>query len=328
MNSCDPAFISYSPEFESITGASPTLQKLLDTNAHEGPVYLKEQQALYFTTVPDDTDIPIADGKQNAIMRLDLSDFNQKQTLSKQHLSEVVGGSKANMANGMCQGVGQSLIICEQGSKTQPAQLTKLDLNTMDKVVLCKQWRSLNLNSLNDVVMHSDGSFWFTDPSYGYLQGFRDKPLVGDFVYRYDPSTEQIRVVADSFNKPNGLVFSPDEKTLYVTDSGAIQKPGTYDVDKPHHIRSFSVEGSRLNNERLFAVVSPGIPDGIKVDTEGHIYVSSASGVQVYSTSGELLGEILAPGVANFTFGGTGLNQLFILTDEAIWVASLASRGL
>ena len=84
----------------------------------------------------------------------------------------------------------------------------------------------LRFNSPNDVVAASDGSIWFTDPSYGHLQGFKPEPMVGDFVYRYDPASEQVTVVADSFDKPNGLAFSPDERVLYVTDSGANQEPG------------------------------------------------------------------------------------------------------
>src|SRR5207237_6432856 len=120
-----------------------------------------------------------------------------------------------------------------------------------------------------------------------------------DYVYRYDPTTDQTSIVADSFNKPNGLAFSPDEAILYINDSAAIQGPGTYFVNLPHHIRAFDVQGGRhLVNDRLFAVVSPGIPDGLKVDAAGRVYSSSASGLQVYNRSGDLIGEILAPGVA------------------------------
>src|SRR6185503_19879542 len=110
----------------------------------------------------------------------------------------------------------------------------------------------------------------------------------------------QASVVADSFNKPNGLAFSPDETILYINDSGAIQGPGTYFVNLPHHIRAFDLLGGRhLVHDRLFAVVTRGIPDGLKVDSEGRVYSSSASGIQVYSNYGDLVGEILAPGVAN-----------------------------
>ena len=136
-------------------------------------------------------------------------------------------------------------------------------------------------------------------------------------------------MVADSFNKPNGLAFSPDESVLYVTDTVANQAPCTYFVNLPHHVRAFDVhDGRHLRNERLFAVVSPGVPDGIKLDVDGRVYTSSATGVQVVTPDGDLLGEIRAPGVANFAFGGPGNDVLFILGDTQIWQARLNVAGV
>ncbi len=115
---------------------------------------------------------------------------------------------------------------------------------------------------------------------------------------------------------------------LYITDTGANQAPGTYFVNLPHHVRAFDVhEERRLRNGRLFAVVSPGCPDGIKVDVTGRVYTSSATGVQVFSPQGDLLGEITAPGVANFTFGGPEKDVLFVLGDTRIWQVKLGTRG-
>ncbi|NDJ53382.1 MAG: SMP-30/gluconolactonase/LRE family protein, partial [Chloroflexi bacterium] len=174
----------------------------------------------------------------------------------------------------------------------------------------------------------SDGTIWFTDPSYGYLQGFRPKPMVGDFVYRYDPHTERISVVADNFNKPNGIAFSPDESVLYINDSGANQEPGNYYVDKPHHILAYDLlEGRHLINQRLFAVTHPGFPDGMKCDAQGNVYVAAFSGVQVFNPLGDLIGEIMVPNTVNFTFGGPGNNILFITDDTAIWAATLEATG-
>jgi gluconolactonase len=177
-------------------------------------------------------------------------------------------------------------------------------------------------------VVATDGAIWFTDPSYGHLQGFRPEPQVGDFVYRHDPVTGQTRVVADGFDKPNGIAFSPDECVLFVTDSGANQETGSYHVDRPHHIKAFDVVGgTHLAGERLFAVITPGFPDGLKIDGEGRVYASSFSGVQVLDPDGELLGEILVPGAVNFCFGGANRNLLFITTDTAVWAAALVARG-
>jgi len=102
----------------------------------------------------------------------------------------------------------------------------------------------------------------------------------------------------------------------------------TYFVDLPHYIRAFDVYGQHLQNGRLFAVVSPGCPDGIKLDTKGRVYTSSASDVQVFTPQGDLLGEIMAPGVANFTFGGPKNDVLFILGDTKIWQAKVEAKGV
>jgi gluconolactonase len=180
------------------------------------------------------------------------------------------------------------------------------------------------LNSPNDVVVSSDGSVWFTDPSYGHLQGFRSAPLLGDNVYRLDPVGGDLSVVADSFDKPNGLAFSPDERILYVGDSGANQEPDSYYPSRPHHIKAFDVvAGCRLENERLFCVTNPGFPDGIKVDADGRVYASSFSGVQVFDPEGARLGEIRLSGAVNFTFGGPDRNVLFITADDVVWAAVL-----
>jgi gluconolactonase len=178
------------------------------------------------------------------------------------------------------------------------------------------------------VVAKSDGTIWFTDPAYGALQGFRNAPLVGDYVYRYDPADRSLAVVVDSFHKPNGLAFSPDESILYVNDSAAVEGPGTYVIGLPHHIKAFDVvDGSHLAGERLFAVVTPGIPDGLKVDSKGRVYSSSLTGVQVFEPRGRLLGEIFAAGVANFCFGGKENDTIFMMCDSAIHIARVAARG-
>jgi gluconolactonase len=240
------------------------------------------------------------------------------------------------------------LIVCEQGNRHRPARITRVDRGSGDRETVVDNWRGLPLNSPNDVVVAGDGAVWFTDPSYGHLQGFRPQPMVSDFVYRHDPATGQTEVVADGFDKPNGIAFSPDQRVLYVTDSGANQEPGSYYDSRPHYIKAFDVaggarlsgerlkgerlkgerlSGERLSGERLFAVVTPGFPDGLKVDREGRVYASSFSGVQVFDPDGQLLGEIRVPGAVNFCFGGADAGLLFITTDSAVWAAALAAKG-
>ena len=134
--------------------------------------------------------------------------------------------------------------------------------------------------------------------------------------------------VADSFDKPNGLCFSPDESILYVTDSGANHEPGSFEPTRPHHIKAFDVlDDGRVAGERIFADVEPGFPDGIKVDADGRVYSSSFSGVQVFNPRGRLIGEIELPGAVNFCFGGPDRNVLFITADTAIHAAHLRAKG-
>ena len=273
------------------------LRRLAETDAHEGPVYAADEDALYFTTVRRE---------RVAIKRLALADG----TLT-------VVRADANMANGMALDRDGHLVVCEQGTLTEPARITRVARASGNAETLVDSAAGLPLNSPNDVVVASDGAIWFTDPSYGHLQGFRPEPQTGDHVYRYDPASGKLTAVLDSLDKPNGLAFSPDERVLYVGDNGA-----------PHHLLAFDVEdGARLAGGRIIADFTPEQPDGIKVDEERHVYASAAGGVRIFDESGEQTGEIELPGAVNFAFGGRGRNILFITTDTAVWAAELDAKG-
>jgi gluconolactonase len=280
------------------------LDKLVDVDAHEGPVYVAAEHALYFTTLP-------TPGPRVAIKRLDLDT-----------LRVSVVREEANGANGMALAPDGRLLVCEQGTRSTRARISAVDPATGSAETVVDELGGLPLNSPNDVVVARDGSIWFTDPAYGYLQGFKPEPAHGDYVYRFDG---RLTVVDDSFDKPNGLAFSPDESVLYVGDSGANHQQGTFDPRRPHNIRAFDVlDGKRLVNGRLFATITPGFPDGIKVDADGRVYSSSFSGIQVFAPDGDLLDEIALPGAVNFAFGG---HALYVTTDTAIWAARLDAKG-
>ena len=261
------------------------------TDAHEGPVYVEHEDALYFTTLPD------ADHRV-AIRRLEFA--TGKLTTLR---------DPANVANGMTLGSDGRLVVCEQGTFTERAAITAIDTATGEREVLADTWRGLPFNSPNDVVVKSDGSIWFTDPSYGHLQGFRPEPQADDNVYRLAPGTNEVTLVADGFDKPNGLAFSPGERTLYVGDNGAPNELLAFDVD----------DGARLTGRRRLAVLTPEHPDGIKVDRAGRVYCSFAGGIQIFEPTGEPAGEIDLPGAVNFAFGR---DVLFITADTAIWAAT------
>jgi gluconolactonase len=316
------SFLSHDPRFAAVLGDTPRLERVMTCDAHEGPVYVASEDALYFTSLPVAHDA--GEAPEVAIKRLALD--GDRFPLETERLSVRRVG--ANAANGMALDQGGRLVVCEQGSRSQRAAIGRLDPSADARETLVEGYRGLSLNSPNDIVVKSDGTLWFTDPSYGYLQGFRPAPELGEHVYRYDPRSDRLSIVADDFDKPNGLAFSPDEQVLYVTDSGANQEVGSYHPRRPHHIRAFDVEdGVRLENGRVLAVTTPGYPDGIKVDSAGRVYASSFNGVQVFDSDGDLIGEINLPGAVNFTFGGSGRNVLFITADTAVWAAVLNAAG-
>jgi gluconolactonase len=315
------AFAVHDDGFCDVLGPAPRLERVIATDAHEGPVYVAAEDALYFTTVPR----PGPAGPVVDIRRLALD--GTRFSLESERLTTV--RADANAANGMTLAPDGRLVVCEQGSRAAPAAITLVDRASGRTETLVDAWHGLPLSSPNDVVVASDGTVWFTDPSYGHLQRFRPPPRLPDRVYRYDPRTGDTAVAADGFDKPNGLVFSPDERTLYVGDSGAIHAPGDYDARRPHHVVAFDVEDSgQLAGRRVLAVIEPGFPDGMKIDAAGRLYVSSTRGVQVFGAAGRLIGEIAVPGgTVNFTFGGPDRNVLLITADDAIWAACLAATG-
>jgi gluconolactonase len=304
--------VAHDPAFDGVVGDTPRIECLVETSAHEGPVYVSGEDALYFTTVPrraGRSDMPRVDVARVA---LDGARF----PVSANAVTTV--REAANVANGMTLDAHGRLVICEQGTMRDEARISRLDLPTRSAETLVQGVDGLPLNSPNDVVVKSDGTVWFTDPSYGHLQGFRPPPRVPDAVYRYDPASGELRAAAVAFDKPNGLAFSPDERVLYVGDNGA-----------PHHLLAFGVRGDgSLSRRRVIARSTHDHPDGLKVDSAGRIYASAATGIHVHAPGGRLIGEIRLPGAVNFTFGGRDGNVLFITADTAVWAATLAAHGV
>ncbi len=193
--------------------------------------------------------------------------------------------------------------------------------------VLASEYDGKSLNSPNDVVVKSDGSIWFTDPSYGIMsdyEGESGEPELPCQVYRIDPDGS-MSVVAGDFVKPNGLAFSPDESILYIADTGASHAP-----DGPRHIRALQVadDGRSLGDSRVLAECTAGLFDGFRVDLGGRIWTSAADGVHCLNAEGKLIGKILIPEmVANVTFGGPKRNRLFICGTTSLYSLYLAING-
>jgi len=255
------------------------IEKLAETDAHEGPVYVAAERTLYFTT-------------QRAGRRVDI----MRLSLAGGHISTVLADAAA--ANGMALDRDGRLLVCEQ----QPAAIGRVDPATGARETVVDAYRGRPLNSPNDVVVKSDGSVWFTDPSYAHLQGFGPEPELGDHVYAF---AGELELAADGFEKPNGLAFSPDESVLYVGDSEACV------------IDAFDVlRGRVLANRRRFATIERGFPDGLKTDRRGNVYTTGGPGLLVFSPTGAPLREIDLPGAVNFAFAG---DRLLVTADDAIW---------
>jgi gluconolactonase len=156
----DPAFVAHAAGFDQVLGAAPRLSLVAEVDAHEGPVYFADENALYFTTLPR----PGPDRSPAVqIKRLSLDDPGTASVLV----------AEANGANGMAPDLDGRLIVCEQGSRREPARISRVNRATGERESLIEDWRGLHFNSPNDVVVASDGAVWFTDPSYGHLQDFR-----------------------------------------------------------------------------------------------------------------------------------------------------------
>lgn len=216
------------------------------------------------------------------------------------------------------------LVSCEHGGRrvirTEPdGSIT----------VVADRYNGKRLNSPNDVVVKSDGSIWFTDPSYGILsnyEGYRatpEQPTRG--VYRVDPATGVVTQMVDDFGMPNGLAFSPDERKLYIADSG-----GTHFADGARHIRVFDVDDAgTISGGAVHYTVDIGVPDGFRVDGDGNIWTSAGDGVHCVDPEGKLLGKIRIPQiVSNVTFGGPRRNRLYITATKSLYSIYVGASGL
>ncbi|WP_433248011.1 SMP-30/gluconolactonase/LRE family protein [Streptosporangium sp. CA-135522] len=222
----------------------------------------------------------------------------------------------AGYANGHTVDREGRLVSCEQGDR----RVTRTE-HDGSITVIADRWEGRRLNSPNDVVVRSDGSIWFTDPSYGIdsdYEGQRAESEIGAcHVYRVDPATGEVRIVADDFVRPNGLAFSVDESTLYVVDT------------RVNHIRSFGVtEDGALTGGHVLAKCTAGNFDGIRLDTAGRIWAAAGDGVHCFDPDGTLIGKIHIPeAVSNLCFGGLKRNQMFITATSSVYSILLTVNG-
>lgn len=193
--------------------------------------------------------------------------------------------------------------------------------------VLVDRYQGKRLNSPNDVIVKSDGTIWFSDPKYGIVtdyEGGKQESELPSNLYRFDPRDGSLGMVADDFEGPNGLCFSPDEKLLYVAECGP-----PFAIDPVQHIRVFGVgDDNALRNARVFHKVTPGMADGFRCDEDGNIWSSAADGVHCIAPDGELIGKIKVPyTVSNLAFGGRHYSRLFICGSQTLYAMYVNRRG-
>ncbi|MEU9225962.1 SMP-30/gluconolactonase/LRE family protein [Streptomyces massasporeus] len=262
----------------------------------EGPVYVPAGRYLVWSDIPNDR-----------LLRWD-------------ETTGAVGvfRSPAGYPNGSTLDTQGRLVTCEQGNR----RVTRTE-HDGSVTVIAERFRGKRLNSPNDAVVRSDGSVWFSDPEFGIAtdyEGHRAESEIGARnVYRVDPASGEVRLVADGFQGPNGLVFSPDERRLFVSDSVA------------NHIRVFDVseDGLSLSGGEVFTACAQGNFDNIRFDDEGRLWAAAMDGgVHCYDPDGTLLGRILVPGtVANVRFGGARRNRLFIAADTTLYSLMMSVTG-
>ncbi|MEZ5667467.1 MAG: SMP-30/gluconolactonase/LRE family protein [Alphaproteobacteria bacterium] len=271
----------------------------------EGPVYFRNGDYVLWSDIPNNRMLRWSSADGGSVFR-EPSNFTNGHTLDRQG----------------------RLVSCEHGGRR--VSRTSKD-GTYE--VLVDRFEGRRLNSPNDVVVKSDGSVWFTDPSYGILsdwEGFAGEMEYGAcYVFRFDPADGSLSVISDHFAKPNGLAFSPDERILYVADTEASHNPaGRRDI----WAFDVTADGRGVENGRRFAVCDSGLFDGFRIDVEGNVWTSAGDGVHVYTPEPEAkkIGAIRIPerAVANVVFGGPDGNILYVAATTSLYRVELGVAGI
>jgi gluconolactonase len=291
----DPAFVKYR------IGSAKVERLGTGYRWSEGPAWFGDGRYLLWSDIPNDR-----------IMRWD-----------EETGAVSVFRKPAHYANGNTRDRQGRLLTCEHETR----RVTRTEYDGAITVV-ADGYDGKPLNSPNDIVCRSDGSIWFTDPPFGvlgYYEGRLAKPELPTNVYRVDPQTGRLAVVAGDVSRPNGLAFSPDESKLYVVEAGT----------SPRNIHVYDVEGgARLANRRRLIDAGPGTPDGLRVDVDGNLWVGwgmgeeGLDGVSVFNPDGKPIGRVDLPErCANVCFGGRYRNRLFMCASTSLYSLYVNTQG-
>jgi len=300
----DPAIKVLDPSFASYKIAIAKVERIATgMRWAEGPVWFGDGRYLLWSDIPN-----------NRIMRWD----EETDTVS-------VFRKPSHNSNGLTRDRQGRLLTCEHD--TRRVTRTEYDGSI---TVIADSYNGKPLNSPNDIVCKSDGSIWFTDPPFGILgfyEGHAAPVEQSTNVYRWDPETKELAVVASDINRPNGLAFSPDESTLYIVEAGT----------SPRVIRAYDVVdgGRRLSDKRNFITAADGgTPDGLRVDVDGNLWcgwgmgTEGLDGVAIFNPAGKKIGRIDLPErCANLCFGGRYRNRLFMCSSTSIYSVYVNTQG-
>ena len=303
----DPALETIDARFEKYKVANAAVERLYTgTRWAEGPVWFGDGRYLLFSDIPNDR-----------ILRW-LEDTGEISVFR----------SPSNYTNGNTRDRQGRLLSCEHDAR----RVTRTELDGTI-TILIDSFQGKRLNAPNDIVVDSDNAIWFTDPGYGIMSNYEGHKATFELpanVYRLDPKTREATVVVSDLNKPNGICFSPDEKRLYIVDTGEPKHPGdvrpiwVYDVEN----------GTRLKSGRIFANLAPGSSDGIRCDVDGNVWSAAGwagegfNGVHIFAPDGTLIGKIHLPETcANLCFGGAKKNRLFIAASQSLYSVYVNTEG-
>ena len=303
----DPAIEVIDPRFEKYRVISAAVERLYTgTRWAEGPVWFGDGRYLLFSDIPN-----------NRILRW-LEDTGD--------VSVFRGPS--NYCNGNTRDQEGRLVSCEHDSR----RVTRTEYDGTI-TVLADNFEGKKFNAPNDLTVHSDGAIWFTDPGYGIMSNYEGHKAAFELpanVYRLEPKTKKLTVVATDLDKPNGISFSPDEKKLYIVDSGVAKRAG-----EPRPIRVYDVVNRvELKNGRIFANMAPGNSDGVRCDVDGNLWAAAGwvgpgyNGVHIFAPDGVLIGKIHLPETcANICFGGSKKNRLFMAASQSLYAVYVNTEG-
>ncbi|MBB6346025.1 SMP-30/gluconolactonase/LRE family protein [Nonomuraea muscovyensis] len=294
MDTIPTHFEALDERFAGVAGDDVVERLHFGTRWAEGPVYFPAGRFLVWSDIPNDR-----------MLRWD-------------EMTGAVGPFRrpAGYVNGNTLDRQGRLVSCEQGNR----RVTRTE-HDGSITVIADRWRGNRLNSPNDVVVRSDGSIWFTDPPYGITSDYEgvraEQEIDGCHVYRADPVTGRVEIVADDFERPNGLAFSPDESRLYVADT------------RRRHLRVFDVDADgALSGGAVLAETGEGKPDGLRLDDAGRVWAAVGKAVHCYDPDGTLIGMLHLPDhVANLVFGGPKRNRLFIAASTSLYSLMLNVTG-